>query len=34
MDLTLDHSYLLCEVLVLRAQDGEIFCQKINNSNV
>jgi hypothetical protein len=34
MDLTLDHSHLLCEVLVLRAQDEEIFYQKITNSNV
>ena len=34
MDLTLDHPHLLCERGVLRAQDDEIFCQKITNSNV
>lgn len=34
MDLTLDHSHLLCERVVLRAQDEEIFCSKITNPNV
>ena len=28
MDLTLDHSHLLCEMLILSAQDEEIFCPK------